>query len=309
MCSDPKIGLFNAEQKSYTAPLYRHPSLVFCIWHACSISGLKKSTMYHHRYVPFFLALFALILSGISVANAQHTDHGDGKNIQKIILHHDSIFWAAYNACDEATIIAYFTEDVEFYHDKSGLTTGSATLAAAIKKGLCGNPDFRLRREAVEGTVKVYPLGNYGAIISGDHFFYINEKGQEERVDGLAKFTHVWLNKDNTWRMARVLSYDHGPAPYRNTRKEIPVAPSLLKQYAGEYSSAQVGKMTIIPEGNTLKLSAGKIQATLFPETETLFFLKERDLQFEFIRDKTGKVLQLSVIEHGNKVEDAKKLR
>jgi len=31
--------------------------------------------------------------------------------------------------------------------------------------------------------------------------------------DGLAKFFHVWLLKDGTWKMARVISYDHGPAP------------------------------------------------------------------------------------------------
>jgi hypothetical protein len=61
-------------------------------------------------------------------------------------------------------------------------------------------------------------MNNYGAILTGEHVFYILEKGKSERLDGLAKFTHVWRFKDNEWKMHRVLSYDHGPAPYINKR-------------------------------------------------------------------------------------------
>ena len=114
----------------------------------------------------------------------------------------------------------FFTNDVEFYHDKGGITNGLENLAMSMKKNLCSNENFRLRREAVAGTVKVFSLQQsnsiYGAIISGSHVFYINEKGKKERLDGLAKFTHVWLLKDNVWKMSRILSYDHGPALLRN---------------------------------------------------------------------------------------------
>ena len=132
------------------------------------------------------------------------------------IVQQDSLFWKAYNSCDVEGMNSFFTKDVEFYHDKGGASFGLDTLAAIFKKNLCSRDDFRLRREPVAGSYKVFTLENrgtlYGAILSGEHVFYINEKGKPEFLDGLAKFTHVWLLKDGKWKMARVLSYDHGPA-------------------------------------------------------------------------------------------------
>jgi hypothetical protein len=59
--------------------------------------------------------------------------------------------------------------------------------------------------EDVEGKV-------YGAVMTGEHLFYLREPGKAEFPDGRARFAHLWLLKDGAWRMARVLSYDHGPA-------------------------------------------------------------------------------------------------
>jgi hypothetical protein len=140
-------------------------------------------------------------------------------NVEKIILLQDSLFWIAYNNCDVVSMMQFFTDDVEFYHDRGGITKGLQDLTEGIQRNLCGNNNFRLRREVVKGSVKVFTLSSsnnlYGAIISGEHVFYVIEKGKEERLDGLAKFTHVWLLQNNTWKMSRVLSYDHGPATGR----------------------------------------------------------------------------------------------
>lgn len=162
------------------------------------------------KFYTFAVTLLSLCLGLTSPAHSQSGD------LTSTILHLDSLFWQAYNTCDVDGMAKFFTEDVEFYHDKNGLITTKASMVAGIRKGLCGNENFRLRREAVPGSVRVFPLNNYGAILSGEHVFYINEKGKKEFPDGLARFTHVWQFKDNTWRMSRILSYDHGPAPYKD---------------------------------------------------------------------------------------------
>jgi hypothetical protein len=127
----------------------------------------------------------------------------------------DVRFWQAYNTCDTTAQRQFLAEDVEFYHDKGGITLGAEALMATIKANLCSEGS-RLRRAAVDGTVQVFPLRSqgvvYGAILSGEHLFYLREKGKPERLDGQARFTHLWLLRDGTWRMARILSYDHGPA-------------------------------------------------------------------------------------------------
>jgi len=88
-------------------------------------------------------------------------------------------------------------------------------MVSALRQSLCGNPDSRLRREAVDGTVHVFPMKKddvvYGAILSGEHVFYVRQKGKPEFLDGRAKFMDLWTLKDGVWKMSRVLSYDHGP--------------------------------------------------------------------------------------------------
>lgn len=162
-----------------------------------------------------------LLLLCATFSNAHVLFAQSDAEVAALILKRDSLFWITYNTCDTAGNKAFFTTDMEFYHDKGGVTLGVEALSASLKNNLCSNPDFRLRREAVPGTVHVFPMrkGNsiYGAIISGEHVFYIIEKGAE-RLDGLAKFTHLWLVKDGVWKMARILSYDHGPAERRQQK-------------------------------------------------------------------------------------------
>lgn len=167
--------------------------------------------MKHGYYMQAALNfLFALVFSGASYAQ------GTEQKITQHILHKDSLFWQSYNRCDTGGYDQFFSNDVEFYHDKGGITLGADNMALSLKKNLCSNSDFRIRREEVKGTVKVFTLQNngiiYGTILSGEHFFYISEKAKAERLDGRAKFTHLWLLKDGAWKMTRILSYDHGPA-------------------------------------------------------------------------------------------------
>jgi hypothetical protein len=254
------------------------------------------------------LLLTALFVTSISKAQPLHQPEGPD-NLTATIRHLDSLFWQAYNTCDVDKASTFFTEDVEFYHDKGGLTATRAALMEQMRTGLCGSEKWKLRREVVEGSVDVFPLNKYGAIISGEHVFYVLESGKKERLDGLAKFTHVWQYKDNEWKMSRVLSYDHKPAPYRNKRKEVLLSSYLLKQYAGRYESAKAGTVTVAPDGTLLKMDVGKSQSMLYAESETKFFSKERDLQFEFVRGEKNKVVKMIVYENGEFVEEAKRIR
>lgn len=165
-------------------------------------------------------AILSFLISGIVIgpvkAQSSHAVEMTLK-LEDEILYMDSLFWQSYNACDIDKFKTFLTDDLEFYHDKGGLTTTLATFMESIESGLCGNENWRLRREVVEGSVKVFPVPDYGAIISGEHLFYIVENSTE-RLDGLATFVHVWQYKNGEWKMSRVLSYDHRPAPSTNIK-------------------------------------------------------------------------------------------
>ncbi len=137
-------------------------------------------------------------------------------DVRGIVLHYDSLFWKGYNTCDTSLCGQFLTSDVEFYHDKGGITSGAHALLLSIKNNVCGNDEFRIRREEVAGTVNVFPMQKgdiiYGATISGEHIFYLYGKNKQEQLDGRARFTHLWILKDGKWKMSRVLSYDHHAA-------------------------------------------------------------------------------------------------
>lgn len=249
--------------------------------------------------------LIVLSLCFSLAGNSLFAQANDGQTI-KTILQQDSLFWLAYNTCDTVNIGNFYSDDVEFYHDKTGLSKGKNNIVASFKKNLCTD-NFRLRREALDSTIKVFLLKNqgvvYGAILSGEHYFYVIEKGKKERLDGWAKFTHTWMLQDGVWKMTRLLSYDHKPAPYFNKRKVVKVSTAVLDSYAGQYKSSQVRSMIIKRKNlNLVQIINGK-EFAIYPETATLFFSKERDLTFEFLMQKI-KVQKIIVRENGEVVDE-----
>jgi hypothetical protein len=65
----------------------------------------------------------------------------------------DARFWQAYDRCDMESISDLLTEDVEFYHDQTGLTASRSAVVASLRAGPCGNRTFKLRREFVSGSL------------------------------------------------------------------------------------------------------------------------------------------------------------
>lgn len=221
----------------------------------------------------------------------------------------DSLFWNAYNHCDVATMKACYADDIEFYHDKGGIAIGSQALAKSFQKGPCKNPDsFSLRRDAVPGTIKVYPLyasGTlYGAIVSGDHVFYIRQKDKKPYADGQAKFANLWLIENGTWKMKRVLSYDHQPFSHSNekTVTTVPVSAAILKEYAGKYQGGENGSLTVQSAKGYLVIISGNARFNAYPSSSTLFVVKEKDLSFQFAKKAAG-IMDVIVRENGEIVD------
>jgi hypothetical protein len=122
----------------------------------------------------------------------------------------DGAVFDAFNKCsapDQLKIHAsYFAPDVEFYHDKGGVTWTRQDMLANTAKYACGN----YRRELVPGSLKVYPIKDYGAIEQGVHRFCQIKSGA---CEGMADFVIIWTNQGDEWKITRVLSYGHRPNP------------------------------------------------------------------------------------------------
>jgi hypothetical protein len=248
--------------------------------------------------------LFLSICLFINVSSAQTEDDG----VTKTVLEKDGLFWTGYNTCNYDQMGEYVVADVEFYHDKGGVTLGKLALIDSIRKNLCSKPNFRTRREAA-GNVKVYLLKDsnvtYGAIISGEHYFFNSYDSKPEKREGIAKFMSLWILKDNMWKMSRILSYDHNPAPYENKREAKTLTEDQLIRFSGSYAGARSGDAKVTVEKGALALITGNSRFILYAETDNRFFVKDRDLTFEFISEN-GKVAGIIIRENGEVVEEVR---
>lgn len=116
----------------------------------------------------------------------------------------DTQLFDAYNHCDLPALGALVADDLEFYHDKTGLSRGKAKFLEDIQKYICG----KVNRQLVKESLEVYPMEGYGAVEMGTHrFTHPNESGDQQL--GEAKFVMLWQKTDAGWKITRVISYDH----------------------------------------------------------------------------------------------------
>lgn len=105
----------------------------------------------------------------------------------------DAAMFDAFNKCSDPKQLklhaAYFSPDVEFYHDTGGVTWSRDDMIANTRKYACGN----YRRELVPGSLEVYPVKDFGAIARGVHRFCAINTG---KCEGMADFVLIWREQD-----------------------------------------------------------------------------------------------------------------
>lgn len=116
----------------------------------------------------------------------------------------DSIFFESFNNRDLETQKKMFSTDVEFYHDNGGLIKYDQVIENTKK---LFDQNNGLKRTLIPGSLEVYPIKDYGAVAIGMHRFCHLENGKDDC--GTFKFVNVWQRQNGTWKLARVISYDH----------------------------------------------------------------------------------------------------
>jgi CubicO group peptidase (beta-lactamase class C family) len=87
-------------------------------------------------------------------------------------------------------------------------------------------------------------------------------------------------------------------------RKEIAVPAETLKKYVGTYSIAPNVTVMVRLDGNQLTTQvSGQPKTPAFAESETRFFLKVVDAQFEFSSGPEGKVTHLMLYQNGREIK------
>jgi hypothetical protein len=161
--------------------------------------------------------LLAIVGSTPSALSGQATpdDSSTTGPLYNELARMDSIlFDAAFVTCDMGKIDTLLAQDIEFVHDQNGFRSGEQVRASF--RGLTGDcPAGKgVTRQLVEGSLRVYPIHDYGAIQTGSHRFV--RPGAPTVT--IARFVHLWELKPSGWKLTRALSFDHrdvasAPAP------------------------------------------------------------------------------------------------
>lgn len=146
------------------------------------------------------LLLTACLATGPGLAGDQQADDSLKERISAL----DAEVFAAFNDRALDRFIGYFPEDLEFYHDKDGLSGYSAMIENSRRLFGLANP---LRRRLIAESLVVHPVPGHGAIQIGQHEFCHQRNGVEDC--GVFAFTHVWRKDADGWKIARILSYGH----------------------------------------------------------------------------------------------------
>lgn len=155
------------------------------------------------------LLVFTLLAAQGAQALAQEkAGESSGEELARTLAAQDAALFDSFNRCELEKFAAFFVEDVEFYHDKGGVTLSRKSLVESIRNNICG----KVRREVVAESLEAYPIQGFGAVQMGTHRFYELSAKPGSGPVGEARFIHLWQYKDGAWKITRVISYDHGPA-------------------------------------------------------------------------------------------------
>lgn len=118
------------------------------------------------------------------------------------------LFKAAFETCDMDVVTDLLADDLEFYHDRDGLSYTTADAFIADVKRDCGGG----KRVLVADSLTTHMIGDFGAMQHGRHEFHqvMPDGSSIAREKGV--FMHMWKRDDSGgagWKVSRIISYDH----------------------------------------------------------------------------------------------------
>lgn len=155
------------------------------------------------------LVLTLLAAQGARAVAQSSAGEPSGEELARTLAAQDAALFDSFNRCDLEKFATFFVEDVEFYHDKGGVTLSRKDLVESVRNNICN----KVRREVVAESLEAHPIHGFGAVQMGSHRFYELSAKPGSGPVGEAKFIHLWRYRDGAWKITRVISYDHGPAP------------------------------------------------------------------------------------------------
>ncbi|MGO4293336.1 nuclear transport factor 2 family protein [Chitinophaga sp. RAB17] len=194
---------------------------------------------------------------GIQTSTAQNAKGADA--LFRQLAYKDSmLFDIAFNTCNVKAIGTVLSKDFVFFHDNGydGITVDQSlsSFTANLEK-FCANPDNKMRREIVKGSLQAFAVGADEAVQTGVQRLYMIRKNQPEQLIEASKFTRTWKKTAGDWKMTQETDFlvktqfdppskRYEPAPYVPSREPLyDVIVRMDSLYFDTYNTCNLEKM------------------------------------------------------------------
>lgn len=131
---------------------------------------------------------------------------GEAERVWQAVMEADRRMFEAFNRRDAGALATFFSDRLEFFHDRGGLAGKVQTMAQLGAN--FGRLDRSVRRELLPEGLEIHPLPGIGAMQIGRHRFCSREGTQPEQCS-VYGFSTVWEEAPSGWQQLRVMSYGH----------------------------------------------------------------------------------------------------
>jgi CubicO group peptidase (beta-lactamase class C family) len=200
-------------------------------------------------------------------------------------------------------------------------------VAKALGRSVEERKTLQLDPKALDEYTGVYRFDEQvtRAILREGGKLYAQRNGHRQEIAAVAPDEFVYPDGASTLRFRRdaqgkVAGIDFqstlGPAttgtrtaePLPGEHKAVQVDPSIYGAYVGEYELTPAFSIAVTREGDRIFAQAtGQPKIEIFPESETLFFLKVVDARIEFVRGADGKATGLVLHQNGRDLPGRRK--
>lgn len=169
------------------------------------------------------------------------------------IVELDTNLYTDFNACNKTALKIIYDKNVKIYDGKKGLMSFEDFTGKSFTKNCKKNIT-----EPIAKTLAVYPLNNFGAILTGEQ-----ELKKKDKVLSTNQYIHVYQYQQQEWKISRVFTYD--------------------------FMSAKLGKYRLKDNGLYQKIAA--LDKSVFDTFNSCDIEKHKTFftdDFEFYHDKGG---------------------
>lgn len=227
----------------------------------------------------FTVTVIILLLAAGNHLNAQTTTVASGNTGSKTEQELNKITTEVVNAfmhADKKMLEQYLADNYISTHSNGEVTTKAQSLE-----------NLQVQPSGNTWDIEDVRVKDYGNTAVESFKIIFTFEGNNQNVTTMNRYTSIFMKQGGQWK---IIALHTSVIPADKTVAKID--PAIYDAYVGEYQLGPNAFLTLTREGDKLmgKATGNKTGFEFLPESETTFFMKNKQGQVTFVKDDKGQV-------------------